>query len=138
MPFNHYRYYLSKKCFRTKVWKSIKLHIIMAGWTPGKYNLFKMEGRCQSQSQRAYCLQEYGEGSKWRGEVEAEGWSELAAGGGEAIQMMRCTLCKVVFGENFSRKITIFKHENITFNFFDLHNDFNMIISEKSLAQCTY
>ena len=97
-----------------------------------------MEGRCQSQSQRAYCLQEYGEGSKWRGEVEAEGWSELAAGGGEAIQMIRCTLCKVVFGENFSRKITIFKHENITFNFFDLHNDFNMIISEKSLAQCTY
>ena len=72
-------------------------------------------------------------------EAEAEGWRELAAGGGEAIQMMRCTLCKVVFGENFSRKITIFKHENITFNFFvDLHNDFNMIISEKLLAQCTY
>ena len=74
-----------------------------------------------------------------RGGGGGGGWRELAAGGGEAIQMMRCTLCKVVLGENFSRKITIFKHENITFNFFvDLHNDFNMIISEKLLAQCTY
>ena len=99
-----------------------------------------MERRCQSQSQRAESIVSRnmekgasgGETQRWRRR-------ELAAGGGEAIQMMRCTLCKVVFGENFSRKITIFKHENITFNFFvDLHNDFNMIISEKLLAQCTY